>query len=105
MDTFHIASHHSLIPKGKYPSKDLAGLLSHQLLVHAKDLQSPGVPRNLQSSLYFRSRFGSTDYTPPRALVMPTPSPIESNRIEAPEALYSLIDQNGKEHHCVPFKK
>jgi hypothetical protein len=93
----------NIIPKGNYPIKEFARVLLHQLLIHVKALGSPVVPRNLQSSLHFiTSTFVSSlvDDTPPRALVVPTPSPIE-----VPEALYSLIDQNGKEHHFVPLKK
>jgi hypothetical protein len=96
-DTFRMAAHHKLIPKGNYPITEFAGVLSQQLINHAKAIDSPMVPRNLHSSLLFKS---PAEDTPPRAFSMPTPSPIEH-----PEALYSLIDQNGKEHHCVPFKK
>jgi hypothetical protein len=98
-DTFRIATHHNKITKGNYPIREFAGVLSSQLLCHAKALESPVAPRNLKCSLRFKSPTLADD-TPPRVLVMPTSSPSQP-----PEALYSLIDQNGKEHHCVRFKK
>jgi hypothetical protein len=103
MYMFRMAAHHKLIPKGSYPMMEFALVLSHQLITHLKAIESHVVRQNLNSSLHFKSpNFGGSlaDDTPSHALVMPTPSPIE-----AAQPLYSLIDQNGKEHHCVPFKK
>jgi hypothetical protein len=98
-DTFRIAAHHSKIPKGNYPIREFAGVLSTQLLRHANALETPVAPCNLQCYLRFKSPTLADD-TPPRVLVMPTPSPLQP-----PEALYSLLDQNGKERHCVRLKK
>jgi hypothetical protein len=98
-DTFRIAAHHSLIPKENYPIREFAGVLSSQLLRHAKALETPVAPLNLQCSLRFKSPT-LTYAIPPRVLVITSPSPIHP-----PEALYSLIDHNRKEHHCVQLKK
>jgi hypothetical protein len=51
MDTFCMVAHHKLIPKGNYPITEFAGVLSQQLITHAKAIESPVVPRNLHSSL------------------------------------------------------
>jgi hypothetical protein len=75
---FRMAAHHKLIPKGNYQITEFAGELALLASFQKSDRRHP----------------------PPRAFSMPTTSPIEH-----PEELYSLIDQNGKEHHCVPLKK
>jgi hypothetical protein len=97
--TFRIAAHHSKIPKGNYPIREFAGVFPSQLLHHAKALETTVAPRNLKCSLHFKSPTLADD-TPARVLVMPNHS-----QIQPPEALYSLIDQNGKEHHYVRLKK
>jgi hypothetical protein len=98
-----MAAHHKLIPKGNYSITYFDGVLLQQLITHTKAMELPVAPMNLHSLLLFKSPTlgGSlSDDTPPRAFVVPTPSPIEN-----PEALYSLIAQNGKERHCGPLKK
>jgi hypothetical protein len=72
-DTFCITARHSLILKGSYPIREFTGVLSSQLLRHAKAIETPVAPRNLQCSLSFKSPTLADD-TPPRVLVMLTHS-------------------------------
>jgi hypothetical protein len=94
-DEFRLCMYHALIHASTTIS-EFARKLTRQLIDMGKLIDFPIPPRSLQTKL----RFNERDTSSPRVLHLATPSPIETQ-----QNIFSLIDQNGEEHLCMPYHK